>query len=1167
MAILFVVLAALAGGSVVLAQEARGTIIGRVTDPSGAVVAGAKIQTTNVATNTGGSSVTNEQGNYEIPYLLPGTYRVSAEQTGFKKSVREGIELRVNDRMTLDFTLQVGDVAESIVVTGESPLLETTGAAIGMVMDTRRATELPVVGGNAFYLARLTAGILSAEGRGNGQNPFDAGSASTTIIVNGTRSGSSEVTLDGAPNMFERTTAYSPPQDLVQEFRIETANYDASLGHAAGAVTNVSLKSGTNVLHGSGYLFSSRVRARPWFLSRWLYDPTTGPVTDRKIQQATPGWLHERWGTTLTGPVWLPRLYNGRSRTFWSFGYEGVRVRRETTFTGTVPSAEQRKGDLSALLKLGAQYQIYDPATITAAAGGRFSRQPLAGNIIPASRLSSIGQKIASYWPEPNQAGTADGQQNYFRIATDKRLWGSLLGRIDHNFSENHRVFFRVNNNQWDQTVQNMPTIAEGNVNGRPGYGLVADDVYVFNPQFLLNVRYGMTYQRPWTTQLSQGFDLLSLGFPERLLTEIRSKNNPEGITFPQIGGMAFSTLGGTGGNSRTVYYQTFAGTVTKIHGNHSIRAGAEYRVMRENGYDYGNVSPRLDFGTTWTRGPMDNSPAAPIGQCLASLLLGYPTGGYINLNASRAEQSTFTALYLHDGWRLTARLTLSVGLRYEYEGPTTERFNRSIRGFDFQAANPIQDRARANYAAAPIPELPAANFRTLGGLTFAGVGGQPRGLWKGDRNNFAPRIALAYQLNPKTVMRAGYGIFYDVTGIDRQDVNQGGFSQSTNVVPSLDNGLTFRAPLANPFPDGLELPPGASGGLRTFLGRGVSYFHEQPLNPYMQRWSFSVQRELPQRAVIEAAYVGNRGTQIGVGQQLDPVPRQYLSTSRTRDQATIDFLSAQVANPFSGLAEFSGTGLAGVRTSRAQLLRPYPHFTGVSSTLPGGYSYYHSLQVRVEKPMSKGLTLQSSWTWSKFMEATALLNDTDPAPYKVVSDQDYTHRFVLSAIFELPFGRGKPVLRQAGGLVDYLVGGWQLQGWFEGQTGQALGFGNAIFNGNLKDIPLPVGQRSAERWFNTEAGFERDSRRQLDSNIQSFPSRFSGIRSDGINNWDLSMFKNFRLREGLKAQFRLESFNALNHVQLANPNTSPASTAFGTITGEKGHGQRQVTLAVKVMF
>jgi len=969
--------------------------------------------------------------------------------------------------------------------------------------------------------------------------------------------------------MFERSLAYTPPQDLVQEFRVNTVAYDASLGHAAGAVTNVSLKSGTNALHGTAYLFDSRVRARPWFLNRWLYDTASGPVTERKIQEATPGWLHQRWGTTLTGPVWLPRLYNGRSRTFWSFGYEGVRVSRETTFTGTVPAPEQRKGDLSALLKLGSQYQVYDPATIAPAAAGRFSRQPLTGNVIPASRLDPIAQKILSYWPEPNQTGTADGRQNYFRIATDKRLWGSLLGRIDHNFSENHRFFVRVNNNQWDQTVQQMPTIANGNTSGRPGYGLVADDVYVFNPQLLLNVRYGMTYQRPWASRLSQGFDLLSLGLPQQLLTEIRGKNNPQGIAFPEVvvDGGAFSNLGADGGNSRTIYYQTFSGTVTKIHGNHSLRLGGEFRLMRENGYGFGNVAPRLEFSNTWTRGPLDNSPAAPIGQGLASMLLGYPTGGRVNLNASRAQQSTFTAFYWQDDWRLTSRLTLNLGLRYEYEGPPTERFDRSIRGFDFQTSNPVEERARANYAGAPIAELPAAAFRVLGGLTFAGTGGQPRALWKADRNNLAPRVALAYQLNPKTVLRTGYGIFYDVLGVDRQDVNQGGFSQPTNLIPSLDNGLTFRARLSNPFPDGLELPRGAAGGMLTFLGRGVSYFNEQPVNPYMQRWSFSVQRELPQRIVIEAAYVGNRGTKIGVGRESDPVPRQYLSTSPARDQTTIDFLSAQVSNPFSGLSEFAGSGLSGVRTSRGQLLRPHPHFSSIASDLPLGYSYYHSLQTRVEKQFSKGLTFLATWTWSKFMQATEFLNDTDPSPKKSVSDQDYTHRFVLSSIYELPLGRGKPLAGNAGAWVNHLIGGWQLQGWFEGQTGEALGFGNSILYGSLKDIPLPVSQRSAERWFNTEAGFERDARRQLASNIRTLCMRFSGIRADGINNWDLSLFKNFRLREGVKAQFRLESFNALNHVQLGGPNTSPVSTAFGTITGEKGHGQRQVTLAVKVMF
>ena len=1150
-------------------QESRASITGRVADPTGAVIAGARVEAINVATNAGGASVTNEAGNFDVPYLLPGVYRLTVEMAGFKKSVRQGIELRVNDRANLAFTLEVGDVVESVVVTGEASLLETATSSVGMVMDERRINELPVVGGNAFYLARLSPGILSAGGRGNGQNPFDTGSATTTIIVNGTRSGSSEVTLDGSPNMFENQIAYAPPQDLVQEFRIHAAAYDASLGHAAGAVVNVSLKTGTNTLHGTGYLFDSRIRSIPWFLSRFLYDPNTGPITEQKRQQASPGWLHQRWGTTLTGPVILPRLYTGRNRSFWSFGYEGVRVRRETTFTGAVPTGRQRAGDFSGLLALGSRYQIYDPASIATAPNGRFSRQPLPGNIIPTARIHPLARNFLSFWPEANTPGTADGRQNYFRIAADNRLWGSLLGRLDHNFSANHRLFFRVTHNQWDQDVQQMPTIASGNINARPGYGFLLDDVYVFNPQLLLNLRYGLTYQNPSASRLSQGFDLLSLGFPQSLLAEIRGKNNPSGIAFPEmvVDGGGYSNLGADGGNKRTVYYQTLGGTLTKIRGNHSFRMGGEFRLLRENGYNFGNVAPRLEFGTAWTNGPFDNSPAAPIGQGLASMLLGIPSGGRININASLAEQSTFTAFYAQDDWKLSPRVTLNLGLRYEYESPTVERFNRAIRGFDFSTPSPIEAAARANYARSPIPEVSAAAFRALGGLTFAGAGGQPRRLWSADANNFAPRIGVAYQLDSKTVARAGYGIFFDLLGIDRQDVNQGGFNQPTNLVPSLDNGLTFAATLANPFPNGLELPLGAGGALSTFLGRGVTYFFEQPRNPYMQRWSFSLQRELPGRMLADVSYVANRGTKIAANRQMTPVARQYLSASPVRDQATIDLLSAQVASPFFGIREFAGTALGNQRVSRGQLLRPLPHFTGVNVDLPSGYSYYHSMQAHVEKRMSRGLTLQSSWTWSKFMEARSYLNETDTRPEKVISDQDYPHRFVFSAIFELPFGKGKPLLGGAGRRLDAFLGGWQAQGWFEGQSGQALGFGNAIYNGDLDRIVLPRIERRAERWFHTEAGFDRDPRTQLVSNIRTFPTRFSGIRSDGINNFDLSLFKNVAIREGLKAQFRLEAFNALNHVQFGNPNTTPASTAFGAITEEKGHGQRQITLAVKVMF
>jgi hypothetical protein len=1151
--------------AVSMAQESRASIIGRVTDPTGAVVPGAHVQATNAATGTSASSTTNQDGNFEIPYLLPGLYRIMTEMPGFKTSVRDQIELRVSDRMTLDFVLELGQRSESVVVSGETPLLDSASASIGVVMDERRVSELPMVGGNPFYLARLSPGVLSSGGRSAG-NPMDFGAA-TGIIVNGTRSNSSEVTVDGTPNMSERNAAFSPPQDLVQEFKIHTATYDASLGHAAGAVTNVSMKSGANVPHGSGYYFDSRIRGVPWFTNRFIYDPATGPITDQKLREQIPSWLHQRWGTTLSGPVVLPKLYDGHNRTFWTFGFEGLHILRNLGFTATVPTLAERRGDFSELLALGSQYQIYDPATIAAAANGRFSRQPIPRNIIPASRIDPIATKILAFWPEPNLPGTIDGRNNYFRTQDIDRKNKTWIGRIDHSFSERHRIFGRVNSNNYSNSVQRIPNISDGDLTDQDGYGFAFDDVYVFGPRLLMNFRYGLTYQNPKVSRFSQGFDLTSLGFSRALVDEIRAKNNAAGFAFPIVAVDGYQQLSNNGGNSRTTYYHTLGATLTKMSGAHSVKIGAEYRIQRENGYDFGNVSPRFDFSTNWTRGPFDNSTASPIGQGLASFLLGLPTGGTENINASRAEQSTFTATFVHDDWRVTPRLTVNLGVRWEYEGPTTERYNRTIRGFDFDTASPISDAARANYARSPIPEVPVSSFRTAGGLLFAGAAGQPVGLWSGDRNNFAPRVGLAYTLTRKTVLRAGYGLFYDVLGIDRTDVNQGGFNQPTSIVPSLDNGLTFRGTLQNPFPDGLQLPSGSSAGLRTFLGRAVSFFYSKPLNPYMQRWSLSLQRELPWRVVMEASYVGNRGLKLPVNRELNGIPAQYLSKSEGRDQDTIDFLSAQVNSPFFGIADFAGTGLANQRVARSQLLRPYPQFTGITADLPIGFSWYHSLQVAVEKRLGNGLSLQSAWTWSKFMEATSFLNDTDLQLERCISSQDYPHRFVLSTIYELPVGRGKLLWGGAGRRLDALVGGWQVQGWFEGQSGDALGFGNAIFYGKLSDIPLAVGDRRAERWFNVDAGFEHDSRRALASNLRKFSTRFSDVRADGINNFDLSLFKNFRISERFKGQFRMETFNTLNHVQFDVPNTTPTSTAFGTITAEKGHGQRQLTFGMKLIF
>jgi hypothetical protein len=1168
--ILYLLVAALAGSHVASGQESRATLLGRVVDPSGAVVVGAKVRAINTGTNTAASSTTNEHGNYEIPYLPSGPYRVEVEAAGFKKLVQQDVELHVADRQAIDFTLELGAIAESVTVGGQSELLDTATASAGTIMLARQASELPIVGGNAFYLARLTPGVLSSAGRSAG-NPMDAGAA-TGIIVNGVRSGSSEITMDGVPNMAQGNGASPPIQDLVQEFKIQTTTYDASIGHGAGAVTNVSLKSGTNKLHATSYGFYSRWRAVPWFTNKFIYDPTTGPITQEKKDQALEGWRHERWGATFGGPVVLPRLYNGRNKTFWVFGYEGLYIMRNLNTTYNVPPDAQRLGDFSALLKISSRYQIYDPMTTRAAAtAGRFNRDPLPGNIVPTSRLDPAALKLLQYWPKANQAGTVDFQNNYFRTRNIDRDDRNLIGKIDQNFSEQHRMFFRISDNLYKQKQDVLPGLASGTNIVQPDYGAVLDDVYMFNPHTLLNVRYGVTYEDLVTSRRSQGMDLLTLGFSPNLVKEIFAKNTPEGIAFPQISVDGLQKLGDAGGNHIATVYHTVAGTLTHMRGSHSLRLGGELRVLRENGFNYGAVAPNLPFSTSWTRGPVDNSTASPggVGQGLASMLFGLPTGGSIAINASRAEQTTYSGLYLQDDWRITPKLSVNIGLRWELEGADTERFNRSVRGFDFAATSPISDAAKAAYAKAPDAILPVAAFRTMGGYTFPAIGGQPRALWDADKNNFGPRFGFAYNVAAKTVLRGGFGIFYDAIGVDRTDVTQSGYSQANSVLPTNDNGLTWHATLQNPFPEGLQAPVGAAAGLATYLGRSITYYPEKALNPYMQRWSFSIQRELPSRILTEVAYVGNRGTKLPVSREWDFVPAQYLSKSPVRDQPTIDYMTAQVTNPFYGIAGFEGTARGtNLRIARNQLVTPIPQFTGVNATLPIGYSWFHSMQTRVEKHMTHGVSFQVGWMWSKMMEANNFINNSDPYMERVISDQDFTHRITVSGIFELPVGRGRKLLGSAHGVLNGALGGWSVQGWFEGQTGDTLGFGNGtIFNGSLQNIALPVGQRSVERWFNVDAGFERDPAKQLAQNVNTFPTRFSGIRADGINNFDLSLFKTFRIREGLRAQFRLETFNSLNHVQLGAPDTTPTSSAFGTITAEKGHGQRQVTLAIKVMF
>jgi outer membrane receptor protein involved in Fe transport len=1143
----------------------RASITGRVTDSAGATAPGARVVITGAATGVASTAVSNSEGYYSVPFLTPGAYSVRVELEGFQTAVLSGITLETEQVARVDVTLRVGAVSERIEVTAAQPVLDSETVGTGTMMDSKTISEMPTPGGGVYALMQLGGEPLTAAVTAT-MDPTTP-RLGAAVAMAGTRANNTEFYLDGMPTMTRTMSAKMVPTEAVREFRVDVATADASLGHSAGGYVNTSLKSGTNRLHGSLWEFnhSRFMRAMDFFAKRWLNNPATGPIDDTKRALAQPANNINRNGVSAGGPVWIPRLYDGRNRTFFMYTFEHIAWRRSSGGSYTVPTAAERRGDFSELLKLGAQYQIYDPASVTPAAGGRYSRLPLANNVVPASRISPIAQKILPYWPDANASGTADGTNNYFSPMPFHTFSSSHVIRIDHAFDERNKLSF--SGSAFDQPVSvtvTLPNVAnERPTDDRVRY-FVAEYVRILSPSFVLSVRAGTTYWKRVIAPVSTGMDLTALGFSRSLADLL----GPDGRYFPTVNPTGYTALGAAG---RTSYFDNtpvLAVNVTKSLGRHSLRFGADLRLLRESASDLGFASPQFLFNTDWTRGPLDNSAASPLGQGLASFLLGLPTGGQVNRNPSYAEQNRYQAYYLQDDFKLTPRLTLNLGLRYEYEGATTERYNRSLREFDGSATNPVEARARANYARTPIPEVPAADFRTPGGVTFAGVNGRPRGLWTPDGNNFAPRIGLAWAFTPRTVLRAGYSILYDTLGINHQHVIQTGFEQPTNLIPTLDNGQHFVADLANPFPNGIQEAPGAARGLATYVGRAVSFYDPNPRSPYMQRWTLDLQRELQRGVRFYAAYLGNRGTKLQVSRQLDPVPAQYLSTLPVRDNAVNGMLTANVANPFQNIAEFAGSNMTGATVARSQLLKPMPQFTGVTASFPAGSSWYHSLRTRLESRFAAGYLFQFSYTFSKFMEAVSYLNETDSVPARVISPQDRPHRVVASGIWELPVGRGKKLLPGIPGWLNHVLGGWQINAAVQFQSGAPLEFGNVLFSGNIKDIVLASDQRGVDRWFNTEAGFDKVAGRQLVNNVRTFPNRFGGIRAPASSAWNASLAKTLRVSERVRLQLRAEGYNVFNQTDLGAPIMVPTNQAFGQITGVLGDSNsRWATAVVKAIF
>jgi hypothetical protein len=1156
--IMFAAMVSMLGGHG-YAQEARGTITGTVLDASKGVLPGARVTVTNVSMGTEVSVITNGEGFFQTSYLIPGNYRISVELSGFRTLVREGIEVRVGDRLQLELAMEVGGAAEEVTVNASTPLLETTTGSLGQVIDARRVAELPIPHGDAFALIGL-AGGTAFQRSSRLDRPFEP----THIVgytMNGTRANRSDVTIDGIPssataNAGEITASFVPPQGLVQEFKVETATFDASLGNTEGGVTNLVLKSGTNVFHGEAYLVKT---PRAMMANDFFANANDIPLAD---------FRYTRWAATAHGPII-------RNRTFFTYGYESIpEARPRNNGTPSVPTEKMRNGDFSELLALGAQYQLYNPFTARLNAAGRVMRDPFPGNIIPRELMNSVALEVLDYIARPRTPGAADFSGNFQRPEMKEETeYGSHTVRVDHVLTSKQRLYGRVSwydrNSNYNNYFDNLSTGQWFRFISRQ---VALDHVYTLNSTTVLNMRYG--YDRflrgDQGNPANHGFDLTELGFPASYASAI-----PDDIRkFPRFDITGYQGTG-VAGEDRPIENHTFIATLNKVKGAHSFRTGMEFRRYQETSIQSPpTMTGQFNFGDTWVRGPLDNSPVPPRGGSVAAFLLGLPENtSFVQRAPGYRESSTTTGIYLQDDWRIGSRLTLNLGVRYEIETPLIEADNRTVRGFDASASQAFEAAARQAYAASqavnPTPELPASQFNVKGGLTFPGVNGEPDGLYSTPKNNVMPRLGFAYRLGERTVLRGGYGMYYGFLGQRRGDVVQTGFSQNTPMNVSTDNGLTFTETLSNPFRGGILEPAGAAAGIATFLGQNITYFESNPKSPRNQRWQIGFQRELGSEWMAEARYVGNYGSQLETTRNINGVPNEFLSTSPVRDDVRNNYLTAQVPNPFVGLMPASApAGFRGATIQRQQLLKPYPHFNDIMTTTNEGESSYHALQLSLERRFARGYTFNANYTWSHFEETIAYLNPDDPAPTRTISDFDSPHRVVLSGIFELPFGRGRRFGSQANAVVDRLIGGWQISGIYQFQTGRPVGnFGNLLLTGSVEDIGIPNSERSLERWFNVDA-FNRVAAQQLASNVRTFPFRFDSVRLDDINNVDLSLLKNTLVAGRVRAQFRLEALNAFNHPQFPTPNITATQAAFGTIVpSTQENYARRVQAMVKVFF
>ena len=1131
-------LIALAGTAASWAQVLPvGTVDGTVRDSTGGTLPDIKVTLRNVETGIARDASTNDAGYFFFPLVNPGRYEAAVEKTGFKKGLQEVI-VRTGIRSTADFTLQLGQVSDSVQVTGEAPLLETSTASVSRNVTQKVVTDMPLLARNVLMLINLAPGITNNAPTGGSNGLIDIDSVSYTS-ASGANNRTNEFLMDGIPNNVSDRVAYIPSVDDVEEFTVSTNALDAEYGHGGGMYVNVVTKGGTNQIHGNVYEFlrNDKLNANSFF--------------SNKAGAKRPVFRFNQFGLTAGGPI-------VKNKIFWFFNFEGLRQRTPRQYRFTVPTALQRQGDFSqtfarrnAADNEGVLFQIADPLTTTPAG----ARMLFPGNRIPANRINRIATNVLSRYPTSNLPGDpVNLANNYFTEVPAPYGGENYSLRIDPNIRK-HRLFARWSQNQGFPGTPTPWDIGEGvgalEGNNRAQTSIGVSDVYTVNPTMVVTAQSGFTR---WTQQGTHPkFDQTQLGFSSSLVGQMQQD------IFPRFNVADIYYIGASEGRwfEHTNTFSFNLG-VTKNQGAHNMKFGFQSQVKQNNSQGAARPGGEYNFDRGFTQ-PGAFTPGVNFGNGIASFLLGNASSGLLNLRAATAPQSPFYGLYFQDDYKITPKLTLNLGFRYDVMLGITERYNPNNLGCDLKTSNPIEAAAKTAYTANPIPELAASNFSARGGLFFATKDNRRNVI--ADKTNFQPRIGVAYRLFPKTVLRTGFGIFY--SGWWQPFVNATGFSAQTDMVSTLDGGLTPADTLGNPFPNGLVQPTGASLGLRTLLGQTLSPYDYDRKNIRNDRWSFGFQHELIRDLQVELNYVGQRAPNLiastSAGDAGKVINAGWNGSGGTFDQRFYGLgarLNARVPNPFLGLIP-APSALAGTTVTVAQLLNPYPSFGNINlNRSPGGTSNYHSLQLSGQKRFSGGLNVQFAYTFSKQLETLRYIEASDPAPSKMTGQFDNPHRFSTGIIYELPFGKGK----MATGLapVNKIIGGWQWSAMYIYQTGQAVSLPAAVATGVSPKIDNPT----IDGWFNgaSLAVLPAFSARRN-------PYFWTGIRVPAINNWDMGFIKNTMVyKERFKLQFRCEMINAFNRVWFGGLNTAITSATYTQLLGQSNQ-PRNVQLGLKLSF